>query len=69
MKTPAGTAEQMRPRRSEATRRLIGRPRKAKPCTEINSGRASSPDHASKLFVFGLDSFRSVPSSFHYDCS
>ncbi|MFS8603506.1 hypothetical protein LRO89_12945 [Priestia megaterium] len=34
-----------------------------------NSGRASSPDHASKLFVFGLDSFRSVPSSFHYDCS
>ncbi|ADE68193.1 hypothetical protein BMQ_1160 [Priestia megaterium QM B1551] len=37
-KTPAGKAEQVRPRRRQATRRLTGRPRKAKPCTEINCG-------------------------------
>jgi hypothetical protein len=28
----------VRPHRSEATRRLTDRPRKAKSCTEINSG-------------------------------
>ncbi|MGE7304838.1 hypothetical protein ACQKJG_13540 [Priestia megaterium] len=43
---PAGT---------QATRRLILRPRKAKPCTEINSGVTSSPDHLSNLFVFRWD--------------
>ncbi|MDR7241450.1 hypothetical protein J2W47_000547 [Priestia megaterium] len=33
----------MRPRRSASDEGLIGRPRKAKPCTEINSGVASDP--------------------------
>ncbi|MED4049463.1 hypothetical protein [Priestia megaterium] len=37
-KTLAGTAEGMRPPGAQATRRPISRPRKAKPCTEINSG-------------------------------
>ncbi|WP_411304073.1 hypothetical protein [Priestia aryabhattai] len=49
---------------AQATRRLIGRPRKAKPGTVSNSGRASSPDHVSRLFLFGLNSFRYVPASF-----
>ncbi|WP_461672399.1 hypothetical protein [Priestia megaterium] len=44
--TPAG---------AQATRRLIGRPRKAKPCTEINSGVTSSPEHLSNLIVFRWD--------------
>ncbi|MGG0590643.1 hypothetical protein ABEY80_12425 [Priestia megaterium] len=34
---------------AQATRRLSGRPRKAKPCTEINSGVTSSPTHCSSL--------------------
>ncbi|WP_426629854.1 hypothetical protein [Priestia megaterium] len=42
-KTPAKKAEGMRPHGAHATRRLIGRPRKAKPCTEINSGVLSDP--------------------------
>ncbi|MFL0493342.1 hypothetical protein [Priestia megaterium] len=45
----------MRPAGAQATRRLIGRPRKAKPCTEINSGVTSSPDYLSHLFVFRMD--------------
>jgi len=53
-KTPAGKAEQMRPRRS-ASDEEAHRPRKAKPCTEINSGVTSSPAHVSNLFVFRLD--------------
>ncbi|WP_170923473.1 hypothetical protein [Priestia aryabhattai] len=36
---------------AQATRRLSGRPRKAKPCTEINCGVISSPAHVSYLFV------------------
>ncbi|WP_170923466.1 hypothetical protein [Priestia aryabhattai] len=31
------------------------RPRKAKPCTEINGGVISGPAHVSDLFVFRLD--------------
>ncbi|WP_192885639.1 hypothetical protein [Priestia megaterium] len=31
------------------------RPRKAKSCTEINSGVTSRPDHLSNLFVFRVD--------------
>ncbi|MGG0541229.1 hypothetical protein ABEY63_05035 [Priestia aryabhattai] len=30
-------------------------PRKAKPCTEINSGIISSPPHASNLLIFRWD--------------
>jgi len=40
-KTPAGKTEWVRPRRSVATRRLSGRPWKAKPCTEISSDAMS----------------------------
>ncbi|WP_423145600.1 hypothetical protein [Priestia sp. 40] len=40
---------------AQATRRLIGHPRKAKTCTEINCGVTSSPAHAYYLFVFILD--------------
>jgi hypothetical protein len=35
-KTPAGEVANVRPRRSVATRRLTGHPRKAKSSTEIN---------------------------------
>ncbi|MDR7243038.1 hypothetical protein [Priestia megaterium] len=35
--------------------RLTGRPRKAKSCTEINSGVTSSPAYLSHLFVFRLE--------------
>ncbi|WP_176546401.1 hypothetical protein [Priestia megaterium] len=45
---------------------LIGRPRKAKSCTASNSGRASSPDHVSRLFVFKFDSCSYVSPSFSY---
>ncbi|MFE4039346.1 hypothetical protein ACFX4W_17275 [Priestia sp. YIM B13489] len=38
----SGTGEN--PAGAQATRRLSGRSRKAKPCTEINCGRASRPD-------------------------
>ncbi|MBY0061508.1 MULTISPECIES: hypothetical protein [Priestia] len=34
---------------------LTGRPRKAKPCTEINSGVTSGSAHVSHLFVFRLN--------------
>ncbi|MGI1797518.1 hypothetical protein ACRPLQ_03580 [Priestia sp. TRN 1309] len=43
------------PAGAEATRRLSGRPRKAKPCTEINSGIISSPPHVSNLLIFRWD--------------
>ncbi|MEI2337682.1 hypothetical protein V8V71_03050 [Priestia megaterium] len=58
----SGTGET--PAGAQATRRLSGRPRKAKPCTEINCGRASSLDYISRLFAFGWDSFRYFPVSF-----
>ncbi|MDE8675504.1 hypothetical protein [Priestia sp. SB1] len=50
----------------QATRRLSGRPRKAKSCTEINCGVISSPAHVFYLFVFRLDPFRYVSISFFY---
>jgi hypothetical protein len=37
-KTPAGEVADVRPRREVRPRRLTGHPRKAKSCTEINSG-------------------------------
>ncbi|WP_427076661.1 hypothetical protein [Priestia megaterium] len=58
----SGTGEN--PAGAQATRRLSGRSRKAKPCTEINCGRASSPDYISRLFTFEWDSFRYVSASF-----
>ncbi|MGC3790446.1 hypothetical protein [Priestia sp. SB1] len=42
-------------------------PQKAKPCTEINCGVISSPAHVSHLFVFRLDLFRYVSTSFLFD--
>jgi len=48
------------PTGAQATRRLSGRPRKAKPCMEINSGVTSSPIHVPRLFVFRLYSFSYV---------
>ncbi|MBY0196658.1 hypothetical protein H7U05_04990 [Priestia megaterium] len=48
----SGTGETPR----ELKRRgLTGRPWKAKPCTEINSGVTSSPAYLSHLFVFRLE--------------
>jgi len=35
------------PAGAQATRRLSGRPRKAKPCMEINCGVTNSPAHVS----------------------
>jgi len=56
------------PAGAQATRRLIGHPRKAKPCTEINCGVISGSAHVSHLFVFRLDSFGYVPASLYiYD--
>jgi hypothetical protein len=37
-KTPAGEVANVRPHREVRPRRLTGHPRKAKSCTEINSG-------------------------------
>jgi hypothetical protein len=45
-------------------RRLSGRPRKAKPCMEINCGVTSGSAHASHLLVFRLDSFLYVSTLF-----
>ncbi|WP_423809313.1 hypothetical protein [Priestia megaterium] len=39
------TPQERKRRGGSSTRRLIDRPRKAKPCTEINSGGTSSPAH------------------------
>ncbi|WP_192885541.1 hypothetical protein [Priestia megaterium] len=50
-----------------ATRRLTGRPRKAKSCTEINSGVTSSPAHLSNWLIYRLDGFRYVSISFYFD--
>ncbi|MED4154107.1 hypothetical protein [Priestia aryabhattai] len=40
------------------------RPRKAEPCTEINSGVTSSPARLFPFFIFRLDSFCYVSISF-----
>ncbi|MEB4869091.1 hypothetical protein P8831_10220 [Priestia megaterium] len=53
------------PAGAQATGRLSGRPRKAKPCTEINCGVISGSAHVSHLFVFRWASFRYVPDSFY----
>ncbi|WP_176546348.1 hypothetical protein [Priestia megaterium] len=50
-------------KKAHATRRLIGRLRKAKPCTEINSER-SILAHVSNLFVFRMDYAFMSQSSF-----
>jgi len=52
------------PAGAHATRRLIGRPRKAKPWTEINSGETNSPDHLLLLFVFKWGRVRYVSTSY-----
>jgi len=41
------------------------RPRKAKPCMEINGGVISGSAHVSHLFVFRLDSVSSDLTSFY----
>ncbi|MDR7241350.1 hypothetical protein [Priestia megaterium] len=52
----------MRPRRSGSDRRLTGRPRKAKSCTEINSGVTSNPYEFINPICSSLDWVNSVMS-------
>ncbi|WP_194273358.1 hypothetical protein [Priestia megaterium] len=47
------------------TRRLSDRPRKSKPCKEINSGVISGSAHLFHWFIFRLDSCSYVPASFY----
>nr|WP_238158775.1 hypothetical protein [Priestia megaterium]MDH3170997.1 hypothetical protein [Priestia megaterium] len=54
--TPAG---------AEATRRLTGRPRKAKPCTETNSGVTIDPYELIHLICLPLDWRNLVMSQSH----
>jgi hypothetical protein len=49
-KTPAGKAEQVRPRRSVRDGEAHRRPRKAKSGTEINSGSGVSSDPYEPLY-------------------
>ncbi|WP_179863798.1 hypothetical protein [Priestia megaterium] len=46
-----------KPPAGKATRRLSGRPRKAKSCTEINCGVTSGSAHVSHLFIFRWATF------------
>ncbi|MEI2330223.1 hypothetical protein [Priestia megaterium] len=51
--------------KAKETRRLIDRPQKAKSCTVINCGVTSGSAYVSHLFVFRLDSFSYVLTSFY----
>ncbi|MBU8687511.1 hypothetical protein KM918_09205 [Priestia megaterium] len=59
------TPQERKRRGAQATRRLSGRPRKAKPCMEINCGVISGSAHGSHLFVFRLDLFGYVTASLY----
>ncbi|MGI1811519.1 MULTISPECIES: hypothetical protein [Priestia] len=47
----SGTDETPQAAGTQVTRRLSGRPRKAKSCTEINCGIKSGSAHISHLFI------------------